>query len=468
MKLITTVSEAVRRLVTRPTSELGRVQRSARYLIELVRHCAGELAHDRASEMAAALTYRTIFSLVPMFVMALIVFNAFGGFKNIGGEVQGKLYSYLGISSLAVPGAAEAGHPAVIDPADASSSENAELRSKVDQIMTDLVDKVSNISFKGIGAVGMGLLIWAALSLMVTIEQSFNRIYGTPTGRPWHLRIAIYWAVITLGPVLLFVSLYLTNQAVAMFSSVGVLSGIMRQVTRFTAFAASWMLLFLLYVLMPNTKVNWRSAAAGAFVTAILYETGKWGFQLYVDKAVPYAKLYGSLGLVPLFLFWVYLTWLIVLFGLELTYTLQAMKGHRFKHLAEDRTGEIVADPQWMIPLLAHVAVAFDEGRAMTRGQLAQALGLPERAVAELTRQLESQGLIHRVQGASPEDTGITLAQPPERIAVARLLQLINDITLTPTKRTGKTGWEYLEELQQAQRHAAGNASLATLVRKHA
>ena len=93
-------------------------------------------------------------------------------------------------------------------------------------------------------------------------------------------------------------------------------------------------MLVLLYKLMPNTQVRWRPALWGAFVAAGLAEASKWGFGLYVSQALPYLKLYGAIGLVPLFLFWLYLGWLIILFGLELAYTLQAMKGRVFEHKA--------------------------------------------------------------------------------------------------------------------------------------
>ena len=99
---------------------------------------------------------------------------------------------------------------------------------------------------------------------------------------------------------------------------------------------------------MPNTHVRWRPAFWGALVAAGLSEASKWAFGLYVSQALPYLKLYGAIGLVPLFLFWLYLGWLIILFGLEIAFTLQAMKGRVFEH--KERRGALAtADPQWLL-----------------------------------------------------------------------------------------------------------------------
>ena len=111
---------------------------------------------------------------------------------------------------------------------------------------------------------------------------------------------------------------------------VPVLGFLLGALARFQSLLASFVLLLLVYKLLPNTHVRLRPAIWGALVAAALWSLSRWGFGLYVSKALPYMKIYGALGLIPLFLFWLYLTWLIVLFGMELAFTLQAMKGRGF------------------------------------------------------------------------------------------------------------------------------------------
>lgn len=482
-------------------------------MYELTRHCIGELRHDNFEQMAAALTYRTIFSLVPMFVLALIVFRGFGGFdtKKAAADLQTRILAWSGLSSITYEETPHSVVPAVnpgavITPATPQAStrpttlpaletpdEQRGAREGVQIILSRLTEQVTSISLKSIGAIGLVLFIWAAIGLAISLEASFNTIYNAPRGRSWHLRVTIYWAAITLGPVLLFVSLYLSQKlnltveglssvptlppghgterpAIVMYIGV-VLTAALKVFSKFTALLASWLLLFLLYRLMPNTKVRWRPALIGSFVAAVFWELGKVLFQLYVRKAVPYSAVYGSLGLVPLFLFWIYLTWLIVLFGLELSYTLQVMKSGNFKYTAARGQHDHFYDPRWLIPMMGVIGRAFVEGRTVTREQVAHELALPARVVTCLAECLEGAGLIHPSQPRGEGDTAYVLALPPEKIPVARLLDLSRTIAKesqvderSAADRKQIPGWSLLDDLATAQRDKAGDATLANLL----
>ncbi|MCE9592372.1 MAG: YihY/virulence factor BrkB family protein [Planctomycetes bacterium] len=477
MLIVTPILESIHRLLTQPVSELGRARRAVRYAAELVQHCTAELRHDRATEAAAALTYRTIFSMVPLIVLALLIFNTFGDSKGVGSEVQGKIYDYLGLSTLAYS-SSSGSHVTGDSTRDPSQQKvDREMKARVDQVFKTLTDQVSQVRLGSIGLVGIVLFIWAALSLIVTMEQTFNRVYNCPVGRPWVMRIALYWAGITLGPLLLFLSLYMSGRMLLAAHSLGVGAWLLGQVSHSAALSLSWLMLFLLYILMPNTRVDRRAALIGSFVTAVLFEISKWGFGLYVSKAVPYSKIYGSLGLVPLFLLWVYVIWLLVLFGLELTYTLQAMKGRRFKHLDTAPHNGTSGDPRWIIPLLARVAQGFETGRPVTHADLSIDLGLPGRAIEELTGLLEKQSLIHRVVGDKGSD-GLTLSLPPEKIPLSRLLDLSRSLSLAPGLEPGaesqamidsrlkQPGWAALDQLEQAQRRGLESKTLASVMKR--
>jgi membrane protein len=173
-------------------------------------------------------------------------------------------------------------------------------------------------------------------------------------------------------------------------------------------------------------------------------------------------KLYGALGLIPLFLFWLHLTWLIVLFGMELAFTLQAMKGRDFEPL--EHKGELsVSDPQWLVPMMAAIARGFEKGQPQSRQALAEELHLRLEAVAELAEKLQEEGLVHQVQTLGTRDVALTLAQPPESIPLARLLELGARLSIGPDTRKGP-GWQFLGNMQGAARAAAGERTLATLV----
>ena len=455
MNVLSPLTAYLRRLISKPIGELSRAQRTLRFAVDLSRHCARELQRNQATQMAAAMTYRTIFSLVPIAVLMLLVFRAFGGFEQVGADLQTQVYGYLGLSSIALPVGVE-------------GEVDTELRARADEILGNLAAQASDVNVGSIGVVGLALLIWAALALLITVEQNFNRIYSCPTGRAWHLRVPIYWAVITLGPVLLFVSVYVAGALVGRVEHMagGWLSAVAAWLSRGTALLASWLLLFLMYVLMPNTRVRLRPALVGSLVGALLWEAGKWGFKLYATRAVSYSVLYGSLGLVPLFLLWMYLTWLIVLFGLEITYTLQALRAREFEKAAARRNQLQVYDGRWLVPVMTRIARAFVRGEATAPETLATDLSLPQPAVVQIAGVLQSAGLIHTVSdhGASDGEGGYTLARRPEDITVSALLELGRSLGIDAAGKGDEPGWAMVDRLDAAQQREAGDQTLAGLL----
>lgn len=226
------------------------------------------------------------------------------------------------------------------------------------------------------------------------------------------------------------------------------------------AIFASWVLLFLLYALMPNTYVSRRAAAIGAVVGAVLWEAAKFGFQVYVAKAVPYSAIYGSIGLIPLFLFWIYVTWLIVLFGLILTYTLQTFRGRlpRGDGNADPRSAS--GDPDWMLPIMCEVAHAFESGNPINLQELAEQIGLSSRIVHDMTGKLVDAGLLCRVSVGSDGEEALTLARPADKIPIGEILDLAHRVRPT----NDHPAWKTLADLKKAERNAADGKTLADVL----
>jgi membrane protein len=525
--------QTTHRLLQRHAHRVSQAQRGVRYARDLARYCSQQLAEDKAAEMAAALTYRTIFSLVPTIVLSLVVLRAFGGLESFSGDIQQKAFEYWGFYAISYNSTAQkndaqsapaAGNastattaPAAADsetlaataqpPATQPTAADSETKAKADQLVKDSIGKfindatakVANIDFRSIGAVGLILLIWAALALAMTVEDSLNRVFDCPTRRAWHQRITTYWSVLTLAPVLLVASLYLTSRigtwladyrgALHLITSAYQMSdegfGLGAQllmplitavwwvtslISRATAVGATWLLMFLLFTLMPNTSVNKRAALIGSFVGAILWEGAKIGFNLYVTKALPYSALYGSLGLIPLFLFWMYLTWLIVLFGAELTYSLQTLDRRRLeeelRHEAAKSERQALMDSHWLVPMLAMIGRGFHEGRTTSRQQLVRDMRLTTRAVSQMALALEEARLIHRVKAGEGDDEAYTLAQPPNRIALPALLDLANYLTLGRNEQPPPVeGWDWLLRLQEIEKREAAGTTLDDLLK---
>lgn len=536
------VLEYLRRLILQPVDELTRAQRMLRFWVDLGRYGARQLTKDRAMEMAASLTFRTIFSMIPVVVLSMLVFRAFIDEQQVSRWVKEELnqvYEFLGFSALVAdpdytgplaeeaqpepeepaPAQSPAEHPAGTAPEadqaapaggeplplaetpagkDAAKDQAnaiapranqpdeplpvsetdeglestnpeaaAQLRVSLDDKIDELVERAWQTNLGNVGVVGILLFVWAALALLVSVEDSFNVIYDCPSSRRWLTRITIYWTALTLGPVLILAGLYLANQLTRWSAELQTggwfVETLIQLASNVATLVASWVLLTVMYVLIPNTRVRIRSAVVGALVAAILWEFAKWFFQLYVNKALPYSALYGSLALVPLFLYWLYITWLIVLFGLELTAILQNMRGHTLEEQEKLRHSQrLMCDPQWFVPLMARVATAFREGKTVDIDDLSQHLELPRMTVVSMSNRLEEAGFIHMV-GRTADSNQLALARPPEEIEIRELLALGRKVSKHDMDQLDGLDWRFVRELMRSQEEAAGEMTLAEL-----
>jgi membrane protein len=431
-------------LVNRPAAELNRAQRSLRFFVKLVRHASHELSSNDAWEMAAALTYRTIFGLVPLLMVSMLAFRMFGDMEQAALKLQRAAYAFFNYQ---------------VDPA---RPEALAFKEVLDEKVLDVVRAVSSLNFETIGVIGALLLIWAALGLLISFENAANRIYRAPSGRGWLPRVGIYWTVLTLGPILLVTVLYAAEFWLGRAEALPGVGPVFGLLGSFGSVAGSFLALVLLYKLMPNTHVRWQPALLGALVAALLWDLSKWGFGLYVSRGLPYLKVYGAIGLIPLFLFWVYLSWLINLFGLQIAFALQSMRKGVFES-THARGALKTADPQWIVPLAAAIARGARDGEPVSRQKLAEDLDLRLESVAELVEALEKEGLVlHSTRPGSP-DVGLLLALPAERVPLTRLIEIASRLTRGETPREGP-GWGTLAWLHEATTRAAAGRTVADLL----
>ncbi len=472
MKIINQAIETARRLVTRPQGELTRWQRTARWWIDLTRHCARELHHDRAGQMAAALTYHTLFSLLPTLVLMLVVLQAFLGDDKreqwkqtvIEFVTRPLQADTAGATVTAPPGPEgveprpDTDRPAVADTAE-RQMEFAQARQAMGQQIRATLDELEQVNFGSIGVVGMLIFLWGATALLATIERSFNLIYSAGRSRPWYLRLPIYYFVITAGPFVVITGQLAQRVLISTLESGAWTNWLAGPLIVLLPLLTTWVVLLALYVLLPYTKVHLRPAAVGSFAAAVLWVLAIEGLTLYISRFAAggaYGKIYGALGLLPLFLLWLWVTWLIVLFGLEVTYTLQAMKGRKFKHEERERQ-RLFIDAATLIPLAAHIASAFGEGRTCDITDLTRQLALPDHATRRLIDLLVDQRIVHRVEANG--EPAYSLARPPEQVSVDQLLEAGAKLLPKPTDGSKQPVWQLVDQL----RHGKAPDKPATL-----
>lgn len=239
---------------------------------------------DRLGLTAGSLTFTTTMAVVPLFTVMLALFSAFPVFARFRKVLEQQVIAGLVPEMIAKP---------------------------VLLSLTKFAAKASQLG--GIGLIGLGV---AAMALMLTIDHTLNGIWRVRTARPIAQRVLVYWAALTLGPLLLGISLSVTSYVLSasqglvneLPGGVSLLLGLILFTLQTAGFAA-------LYRFVPNTFVRREHAWSGAVFASLGLELAQKGLALYLSKVPVYATIYGAFAAVPLFLIWIYLSWIIVLMG---------------------------------------------------------------------------------------------------------------------------------------------------------
>ena len=265
-------------------------------LFALRRIAGGQLA-----QVCGSLTFTTVLAMVPMLTIALAIFTVFPLFNTF----RTSLEAYF-IQSL-MPKA----------------------------ISTNILGYLNQFATKAtrLSAYGAVALMVTSVAMLATIEKVFNRIWRVKQKRSLIRRMMVYWALITLAPLLLGVSLTATSYLFAATSDVvGTIPG-SKALYTMTSVALSTCAFTLLYVAVPNRTVDWRDAAWGGVVAGILFEIAKRIFASFVVHIPTYTIVYGAIAVIPIFLIWIYTSWLVTLFGAVVAASLPVVKYERWWHV---------------------------------------------------------------------------------------------------------------------------------------
>ncbi|EPE2650171.1 virulence factor BrkB family protein [Vibrio fluvialis] len=251
------------------------------------RYLLVRMGHDRVNVNAGYLAYITLLSIVPMLTVLLSILSSFSIFENVGDVVQDYVITHF------VPAAGDV----------------------VRNALTEFVTNTGKMT-----AVGGMFLFVAALTLISNIDKNLNYIWRVRKKRRMVFSFSMYWMILTLGPILVGASIAVTSYITSLKlldseALTGAFNFFLRRLPlllSFSAFAG-------LYLLVPNKKIHFLHAIAGAFVAAILFELSKKAFAAYITQFPSYQLIYGALAAIPILFVWVYLCWLIVLIGAEVT-----------------------------------------------------------------------------------------------------------------------------------------------------
>jgi membrane protein len=441
-RTIETVVHWLKRVVTQPREELDRWQAAVRFAHDLGRFGARQLQHDRAEQMAAALSFRTLFGLLPVLVVATVLIRALGTEGQFVEPIE-KLLQFWGLDDVRI-----------MPPTDVANG-----TTTLGVWLRDRVREAEQVSLAAIGWVGVLITFYAAISLVVTIENCFNVIYRASQGRLWKYRIPLYWFILTISPMILLSSTYITSRFEQMLAGIETPGWLGTSVGAVWSVLAIWLLMITVYLLFPNTKVHWRPAMIGALVSALFLEIGKRTMGMYLENALSISQLYGSLGLIPLFMFWVYLMWLVVLFGLQVSSTLQHLHGRQLAELEQQRWESTMIDPAVVIVVMKAIAERFLGGRTTSIEHISSATGLPDAVTVRIIDQLVAAELLHRV---ADSNDSVALSRPPGETPIEWLLEVA--FSAADLEVDDQRASQLLDSLRAAQKDATAGASLAALL----
>jgi membrane protein len=314
---------------------------------------------DRCPQIAGSLTYTTLLALVPVFTIAVALLSATPFF----GAVMGKIKIFLHMN-----------------------------------LMPDIAENITSVymrefahNARRLTAVGVGSVFVVAVWMMLIMDRSLNAIWRVRQTRPVWISILGYVTVVALGPILVGVSVTITTYMIALSGDITALSAtahalLLHAVPVFTSTLA----FFLIYRIIPHRHVPWRHAALGGFVAAVLFESAKHLFAVYVRASPTYSLVYGAFAAVPVFLVWIYLSWLVILFGAELTASASYWRGALWKRAPTPavRFREAFAVTQALLE-------AGEEALELER--LREKIAIPAEELDETLAQMVEGGVVKRI-----------------------------------------------------------------------
>lgn len=353
--------------------------RQINLLLHFAKHMVRRFGEDNCAKNAAALTYTTLFAVVPVMTVTYAMLAAIPAFNQVSGQVEDFIFSNF------VPSTGET----------------------VQSYLGEFSQQARQLT-----GIGVALLVVTAFLMLVNIEKAFNAIWRIRQPRRGVSSFLLYWAVLSLGPLLLgagfVISTYVTS--LNFLSGDHVIGAAWGWLLGWAPILLSIAAFTLIFVAVPNTRVPLRHGLAGGILVALLFEGAKALFALYVALFPGYQLIYGAFAAFPLFLLWIYISWVIVLFGAELV-----------SNLSNISAWEDAEQPDLLhlLNLLRVLLLAHKQGRTVDLAMI-NACGWPmhEEIWLRMIDQLEQQHIITRAQQG-----GYVLCQDLDQLPMASLLE---------------------------------------------
>ena len=404
-------------------------------------------AHNGMSR-SSALAFITVLSVVPLLAVAFSVAKGLGAYDRLRSRVIDPFLR----SAFDVNAEGEAGS-------------GNELFDAIQQVL----EFVQNTNMNNLGAFGLLVLVYTVLKLLGSIELAFNEIWSVRRARTWVRRFTDYLSMVVIVPVLLVAATAATTGSQTVIEDKLHLGPIVEEVLRYGVWVVVWVGFAVAYLLLPNTRVRVTSAILGGVVGGTLWQAVQLLHVVFQFNVARYNALYSGLAAIPVFLFWVYLSWVTVLVGAEFAYAHQSECAYRqiTRALAFDRRlKERVA-----MRAMARIAVTFLDGRQPLRPlALAERMAVPEHTLIEVLEKLAQAGLLVFVEDEFEEDAAVVPARSLDHIFIQDVLdglagQTVGGDLAATDPMDGKVD-DALVAFKQERRGMPGNLSLKVIAQR--
>ncbi len=343
---------------------------------------------------AMALAFETLLSLAPLLAVVFSLLKAFG------------------VHNRMEPALAKALAP---------------LGEKGQEITDHLIGFVDKMSASALGSVGLITLFITVLSLMSTIEDSFNHVWRVKSPRRLARRFSDYLSAIVVGPVLVFAAVTITatlqnNAIVHALASLQAFGAVILFLLRLIPYITLWGAFTFVYTFIPNTRVRLRSALVGGLVAALLWQTVGWGFAVFVTSSTRYYVIYSSFAILLLFLLWLHVGWMIVLLGAQVAYAHQHIHFYQREHdlLAQSTSGREKLALQLLVLIGRNFYQGLDPINVL---ELSNRMRLPAGVIKELLQMLTQT----RVLISLADEESFVLGRDPQSISIKEILDSVRN-----------------------------------------
>ena len=373
-------------------------------------------SEDKVSLRASALTFYSLLSVVPTLAMIFGIAKGFG-FQN---KLEGELINGF------------KGHEEALN-----------------WIVNMARNYLENVKGGLIAGIGLIVLFWTVMGLLTNIERSFNGIWQVKKSRPFVRKLTDYLSIMLIAPIFLFVTssanVFITSQIDLITTEValiGQIKPVINFLLHFIPYFLIWFLLTIVYMAMPNTKVNFSSALVGGIIAGTLVQLSQWGYVYFQIGVSKYNAIYGSFAALPLFLIWLQVSWLIVLLGAEISFAKQNVARYEYEYDSLNISYKLKS----ILTLLVanYVIKIFAKGDTpFTSFQLSRELKIPVGIVRSITFELTEAGIFSETLKQNPKEKAYQPGRDIHTITVHSVLKGLENKGMQ--KMTSAAGKEYVK-----------------------